>query len=461
MTTRRGSPTAAALLAAGRAAETKRAIRLFQTAVPRLAAITLVHTLVLALLLSPHGCGYSLVVAVERQWAPAVERKAAPVVERGNASAAVTAVAGSSGGRRIGRSEERQLETENSEGEGAGQGDSRRCWVSRDGRRRCQANVFFFGVSKCGTTSLAQWMAQHPSLRWVYNFGHPGEGGYEAHVLDKPNPIVKAHLLPTSNSRFAALAPEAVEEDRVIDYTPHYAIVPQVPHIIRELYGNSSFDGSTKYFVSLREPVARAISQWEYKFNFGRGQVTGERRPLQEAFREGVEGVNGLLGCLERQPRPSQPWDPDYIRYLDYRKCRPQDFLGDTIRMLRHHVGKSMYAIQLERWIALFGRENVKVLFLEEIDDDPVGTLEGIFDFIGLDLVDREGKNGLASREEWERIVETDSNATDDKRKQKLGSQVTPELVQEMRDFFAPHNARLEELLRRPLPAGWSTPASS
>ena len=39
--------------------------------------------------------------------------------------------------------------------------------------------------------------------------------------------------------------------------------------------------------------------------------------------------------------------------------------------------------------------------------------------------------------------------------------QVTPEIVQSMRDFFAPHNAKLEELLGRPVPENWSTPAVS
>jgi len=29
--------------------------------------------------------------------------------------------------------------------------------------------------------------------------------------------------------------------------------------------------------------------------------------------------------------------------------------------LYRAHVGKGMYAIQLERWFTLFGRENIKV----------------------------------------------------------------------------------------------------
>ena len=33
--------------------------------------------------------------------------------------------------------------------------------------------------------------------------------------------------------------------------------------------------------------------------------------------------------------------------------------------------------------------------------------------------------------------------------------QVTPAVVEELRDFFAPHNQALEDLLGVPLPASW------
>lgn len=37
--------------------------------------------------------------------------------------------------------------------------------------------------------------------------------------------------------------------------------------------------------------------------------------------------------------------------------------------------------------------------------------------------------------------------------------QVTPELVQSMREYFASFNAELQELLGRPLPENWSLPS--
>ena len=49
--------------------------------------------------------------------------------------------------------------------------------------------------------------------------------------------------------------------------TPHYATMPEVPYRIMERYGKTAFDGTLKYFVLLREPVARTISSWEFKFD--------------------------------------------------------------------------------------------------------------------------------------------------------------------------------------------------
>lgn len=41
------------------------------------------------------------------------------------------------------------------------------------------------------------------------------------------------------------------------------------------------------------------------------------------------------------------------------RRCNPRDYLESNL--YDAHVGKSMYALQLSRWFAFFGRESFKV----------------------------------------------------------------------------------------------------
>ncbi len=46
--------------------------------------------------------------------------------------------------------------------------------------------------------------------------------------------------------------------------------------------------------------------------------VVLEARPVEEAFREGMEEVDALLGCLEHVPHAALPWDRDALHTLDF-----------------------------------------------------------------------------------------------------------------------------------------------
>lgn len=49
--------------------------------------------------------------------------------------------------------------------------------------------------------------------------------------------------------------------------TPHYSILADVPYRIMHLYGPQADDGTVKYVVILREPAARTISSWQFKYD--------------------------------------------------------------------------------------------------------------------------------------------------------------------------------------------------
>lgn len=89
-----------------------------------------------------------------------------------------------------------------------------RCYVLKgEEQTRCHPNIFFFGVSKCGTTSMAHWMVNHPQLRWVSRVKSSGE-------LIKPGQEARALQFQTNEefiSKYRYTAPEATEADPVID----------------------------------------------------------------------------------------------------------------------------------------------------------------------------------------------------------------------------------------------------
>ncbi|MCP5066841.1 MAG: sulfotransferase domain-containing protein [bacterium] len=94
---------------------------------------------------------------------------------------------------------------------------------------------------------------------------------------------------------------------------------------------------------------------------------------------------------------------------------------------------RGLYAEQLERLFEHFPREQVLVMTSEEMYVSPQSACKAVFDFVGLDPHPIE--------------VGTAYNRSKDRAKMDAA------LRDRLNAFFAPHNARLEELLAREL--GW------
>ncbi|CAN0137129.1 unnamed protein product, partial [Laminaria digitata] len=87
-----------------------------------------------------------------------------------------------------------------------------RCVEDEEGESRCLPTVFFIGVSKCGTTSLSNWLSRHPRARLV----SPQEGYkfFEAHLFDNSPKLWHDTKVAARRARLATLA---AKEDTVID----------------------------------------------------------------------------------------------------------------------------------------------------------------------------------------------------------------------------------------------------
>lgn len=94
-----------------------------------------------------------------------------------------------------------------------------RCFVLEgEEQTRCHPNIFFFGVSKCGTTSMAKWITKHPQMRWVSRVKSsgllkPGQEAQEAGALQMKRYKTKGDFA----DRYPFTAPEATAADPVID----------------------------------------------------------------------------------------------------------------------------------------------------------------------------------------------------------------------------------------------------
>ena len=260
---------------------------------------------------------------------------------------------------------------------------------------RARPNFLVIGAQKSGTTSLHRFLDEHPAVLCA----RPKEVHYfNINFFQRPSWYL---LHFPFRAQASAVRRRAGVEPAVGEMTPCYLFHPQVPARVH------AFDPGMKLVAVLRDPVERAYSQYQMGV-----RKYGDTLPFEEALEREEREVPVELARMTE--------DPGYVWPHDRR---------------RSYVARGRYAEQLERWLALFPREQLLVLLSEELWSDPGGTLRRIESFLGLP--------------QWEETTFPHQSA---------GSHapMAPETRERLAEVFEPHNRRLEALLGRSLP--WTRP---
>lgn len=215
--------------------------------------------------------------------------------------------------------------------------------------------------------------------------------------------------------------------------------VLHLPHASEQLYRHNK---DARIILSLRDPVERAYSSyWHQRKRGGEDAET-----FEEALR------------LERQREERDAWEPD-----------------------RMYLGKGRYLEHLRRLVGIFGRDQIHVLILDELQRQPSETVNEVFEFLELGRcsieVEIATNQAKMPRFPWlAQIVEQESVAKD------VFRSVVPESVRRrlfwwirrtntvdrepppmnedtrarLEEYFRPYNQRLAEFLGRDLSA-WSS----
>lgn len=190
------------------------------------------------------------------------------------------------------------------------------------------------GAQKCGTTSLHEYLAEHPQV------GRPStkEIQYFTHNSYRPLAWYRAHF------------PRAGQSAHAFESTPYMVFHPACPARVRAVLPDA------KLIVLLRDPVDRALSHYNHQV-----QASFEKLDFETALAREGERLDGEEERLRNDPR--------------YRSFTHQHY---------SYVGRGMYARQLERWYALFDAEQLLVLRSEDLFADPAGTLHRVHAWLGL-----------------------------------------------------------------------------
>jgi len=182
-------------------------------------------------------------------------------------------------------------------------------------------NLVIIGGMKCGTTSLHRYLEQHPQV-------FMSKKKELKFFVDNKNVGTWKLGLDWYRAHFA----DAGDAQVVGESTPEYAkctVFRGVPERMVRVIPDA------RLLYILRDPIERMISQWVHLYASGR-----EGRPLARAL--GAGGHN---------------------QYLE----------------------ASRYAMQAKRYLEYFPRKSLYLTTMEELKEEPQGTLRGIFEFLGVD----------------------------------------------------------------------------
>ena len=202
-------------------------------------------------------------------------------------------------------------------------------------------NFIILGAAKAGTTALYHYLRQHPEI----GMSRIKETNYLAlkgHPLDFQGPgdadYIKRFSVTTADG-YRDQFLDCGGKKAVGEASPLYLYHPDAPAAIRATVPEA------RLIAILRNPVDRAFSAFLH------------------LVRDGRETTRDFAEALRLEPeRIAAHWEHIW-----------------------HYVGMGRYAEQLERYYAMFPREQIKVIVYRDFRTDPVGVMRDIYRFLDVD----------------------------------------------------------------------------
>ncbi|HEX6105203.1 MAG TPA: sulfotransferase domain-containing protein [Gemmatimonadales bacterium] len=202
---------------------------------------------------------------------------------------------------------------------------------------RGMPSLLIIGTQKGGTTSLFNYLAQHPDVLSPL--------GKEVHYFD----FNYARGPRWYRGRFP-YARQLRDGVVTLDATPYYMMHPLAPQRAAALLPD------VKLIAVLRNPVDRAFSHYQH-------EVRGGREPLSfaEALDREAERLEGEEDRLRHEPA--------YYSWNHHRYA---------------YTRRGVYVEQLRRWAEHYPRSRLMVLQSERMFRDPRAASAAVYRFLGL-----------------------------------------------------------------------------
>ncbi|XP_036165525.1 heparan sulfate glucosamine 3-O-sulfotransferase 2 [Myotis myotis] len=251
----------------------------------------------------------------------------------------------------------------------------------RPGTKRLP-QALIVGVKKGGTRAVLEFIRVHPDVRAL---------GTEPHFFDRN--------YGRGLDWYRSLMPRTLESQITLEKTPSYFVTQEAP---RRIF-NMSRD--TKLIVVVRNPVTRAISDYTQ---------TLSKKPDIPTF-EGLSFRNRTLGLV--------------------------DVSWNAIRI-------GLYALHLEGWLRYFPRAQIHFVSGERLITDPAGEMGRVQDFLGIRRFLTDKHFYFNKTKGFPCLKRTEASLLPrclGKSKGRAHVQIDPEVIDQLREFYRPHNIKFYE----------------
>lgn len=252
--------------------------------------------------------------------------------------------------------------------------------------RRVLPDFIIIGAQRCGTTSLFQYLCQHPEVRP----STPKEVHYFSNNYLKGNTWYRSHF-PLQSQKTAV---ESKPDEKFVsgEATPYYLLHPLAPRRAAETVPHA------RLILLLRDPVKRAYSHYYHEVNMG-----VEPLSFEEAVRKEEERLEGEFDKLTGDET--------------YRSFNYQHF---------SYLARGIYADQIKRWLKFYPLDSMLILNSDNLNRDPIKTFQTVTDFLGLSP--------------WNRIDTSKYHTTS-------YPPMEENIKRQLYETFKPHNQRLYDLI--------------
>ena len=210
-------------------------------------------------------------------------------------------------------------------------------------------NLFLIGSMKSGTTSLHTYLDAHPSI-FMSSMKEPTYFA-DADELKQVSPTIWERGYWRDLDRYLALFADAGDAAYAGESSTNYSKLPQVTQVAERI---AEFNPSARILYIMRDPVERTISHYWHMARWH-----DESRDVLKAVQQ----------------------DASY-------------------RQVSH------YSMQLAPYFDCFDRDQIRTLTLETLRADPAGTMQDIFEWLGVEPLATSEDSGAAKNVTSREVVQ-------------------------------------------------------